>query len=62
MSVRDYLDAKAGEEAKRRCKNLSQKRTYLVKELGLKLQFDLWSASKLQAANPNPEKHRFDTV
>ena len=39
-SVKDYFDEHADEAAKRRCKNIPQKRAYLVKELGVTLQFD----------------------
>lgn len=38
MSVKDYFDANAPADVRKRCKNLSQKKAYLTKELGLPLQ------------------------
>lgn len=36
-SIRDYFEANATKDARKRCKTLPQKRSYLVKELGLEI-------------------------
>lgn len=39
-SIASYFKAHADENAKRRCKNISQKKKYIVEELQMPLQFD----------------------
>ncbi|CAK9086276.1 unnamed protein product [Durusdinium trenchii] len=40
MSIRDYFDKHADADARKRCKNLSQKKSYLVNTLQISLQMD----------------------
>lgn len=43
--IREYFEKVANQDAKRRCRNLAQKKAFLVKELGLTVQLEAWMAS-----------------
>ena len=45
-SVKDYFDKHCTEDARKKCRNLSQKKAWLVKELGVQLQFETWFAMR----------------